>query len=77
MLESLSKIFEGSLPLLSRPVDLETVKRNERSQELYKAPGADEIPRELYKYGMHPLLVLLWREIIEQLSLSWNSGQVP
>jgi hypothetical protein len=63
VLNSLRKIPEGSLPLLSRPVDFDTVEQTARSQELDKSPGADEFPRELYKYCVQPLLVLLWRAI--------------
>jgi len=44
-------------------VDLETVERTARSQKLNKSPGADGFPRELYKYGVPALHVLLWRAI--------------
>ena len=44
-------------------MDLETVERTARSQKLNKSPGADGFPRELYKYGVPALHVLLWRAI--------------
>ena len=72
VLESLRKIPNGSLHLLSRPVNLETVERTARSQALNKAPGSDEFPRELYKYGALPLRVLLWRAFNTYLS-----GDIP
>ncbi len=61
VLESLCQILEGSLPLLSRPVGLEIIEWTARIQELDKAPGADKSPMKLDKYGVQPLLVLLWR----------------
>ena len=48
VLESLRKIPDESLPLLSMPVALETVNRTASSQALNKASGADGFPRELY-----------------------------
>jgi len=53
-------------------VDFDTVEQTARSQELDKSPGADEFPRELYKYCVQPLLVLLWRAINAYLL-----GEIP
>ena len=72
LLESLRKIPNGSQPLLSRPVDLDTVERTARSQALDKSPGSDGVPRELYKYGTSSLFVLLWRAFNAYLQ-----GEIP
>ena len=74
VLESLRKIPNGSLPLLSRPVDLDTVDQTALShwQALNKSPGSDGVPRELYKYGPSSLRVLLWRAFNAYLR-----GEIP
>ncbi len=45
VLESLRKIQAGSLPFLSRPVDLETVERTARNQALKKVTGIRRNPQ--------------------------------
>jgi ribonuclease HI len=61
VLQSLRKIPAGTPPLISRPIDFETVEKYTRSQKNSKKPGADGVPRELSKYSPRPFIVLYWR----------------
>ena len=60
LLEVMRKIPAGTLPLISRIFDYETVERCSREQPLHKTWGEDHVPREFYKYGPQLLLQLLW-----------------
>jgi hypothetical protein len=60
LLEVMRKIPAGTLPLISRIFDYETVERCSREQPLHKTWGEDRVPREFYKYGPQLFLQLLW-----------------
>ena len=61
VLKALCKIPAGTPPLISRPIDFETVEKYTRSQANNKKPGADGVPRELSKYSPRPFIGLYWR----------------
>ncbi len=61
VLDELCRIPEGTPPLISRPIDLETFERSARRQPNDRAPGSDGQPREYVKYGPAALLELYWK----------------
>ncbi len=60
LLEALRKIPFGTMPLLSRLFDFETLGQCAHKRSNGKATRVDGIPREFYKYGPQSLLELLW-----------------
>ena len=69
VLEAMRKIPKGTLPLISRIVDLDTVVTRARRQSNGKSTGVDGFPREFYKNGLIELLELLWAAINAYLNL--------
>ena len=57
------KIPSGSLPLISRIVDMDTVVSRVRRQRYGLSTGSDRFHREFYKDGPLALLELLWAAI--------------
>jgi hypothetical protein len=56
-----AKFQQDPPPLLSRPIDFETVEKYTHSQKNNKKPGANGISREVSKYSPRPFIVLYWR----------------
>ena len=63
VLEAMRRIPAGSLPLINRTIDFETLERCARRQPSNRAPGSDSQPREFCRYGPTAFLELYWKAI--------------